>query len=72
VSREQELEELKGYLYERLLSAPPGAVAGIAAQYRLTLAELADLTGGEEESELDELAAKRKSRRSDASHLRST
>ncbi|MEV0151545.1 MULTISPECIES: hypothetical protein [unclassified Nonomuraea] len=68
-TRRETLEELRDLLLANLLHAPPSAVAGIAREYRATLAELAALGAGagaprEEGSAVDELARKRHERRS--------
>lgn len=70
-TRRETLEELRDLLLDRLLHAPPSAVAGIAREYRATLAELAAMGAGsgaprEEGSKVDELAAKRAQRRTEA------
>jgi hypothetical protein len=66
-TRRETLEELRDLLLDRLLHAPPSAVAGIAREYRATLAELTVLGAGtgrrEEGSKVDELAEKRAKRR---------
>lgn len=69
VKREQtykeELEELKDILYTRLLTSPPGAVAGIAKQYAEVLKELEELSPSQSEDEsLDELGRFRANRQS--------
>lgn len=68
-SRRERLEQLRDLLRAQLESAPPSAVAGIAREYRATLAELAAMGAGadaprEEGSKVDELAARREARRS--------
>lgn len=67
--RRAQLEDLRDLLRDQLEDAPPSAVAGIAREYRATLAELAALGPGadaprEEGSKVDELARKREARRS--------
>lgn len=66
--RRAQLEELRDILRAQLEDAPPSAVAGIAREYRATLADLAALGGAgdaprEEGSKVDELARKREARR---------
>lgn len=61
----EELEELKDILYGRLISSPPGAVAGIAKQYAETLKELEELSPSQDEDDsLDELGKYRANRQS--------
>ena len=68
-TRRDQLETLRDLLLENLRDAPPSAVAGIAREYRMTLAELASMGPGvnrpaEEGSKVDELSARREARRS--------
>jgi hypothetical protein len=68
-TRRAQLEDLRDILRAQLHDAPPSAVAGIAREYRMTLAELAAMGPAagaprEEGSKVDELAARRDSRRS--------
>lgn len=70
-SRRERLEHLRDLLLEQLQSAPPSAAAGIAREYRMTLAELASMGPGanaprEEGSKVDELEARREARRQSA------
>lgn len=68
-TRREQLEDLRDILRAQLRDAPPSAVAGIAREYRMTLAELASMGPGvgaprEEGSKVDELAQRREARRS--------
>jgi hypothetical protein len=68
-TRRERLEHLQDLLLTQLREAPPSAVAGIAREYRMTLAELASAGPGvgaprEEGSKVDELSARREARRS--------
>ena len=64
-SYKEELEELKDILYTRLISCPPGAVAGIAKEYAETMRKLEELSPSQNEDEtLDELSRYRASRQS--------
>lgn len=69
-TRREQLEDLRDILHAQLRDAPPSAVAGIAREYRMTLAELAVMGAGsgtrEEGSKVDELSARRDSRRQSA------
>jgi hypothetical protein len=70
-SRREQLEALRDILLAQLERAPASAVAGIAREYRMTLAELASMGPGagasrEEGSTVDELSARREARRQSA------
>lgn len=70
-TRREQLEDLRDILCAQLRDAPPSAVAGIAREYRMTLAELAVMGPAagaprEEGSKVDELSARRDSRRKSA------
>lgn len=69
-TRREQLEDLRDILHAQLQDAPPSAVAGIAREYRMTLAELASMGPGtsvrEEGSKVDELAQRRETRRQSA------
>lgn len=67
-TRRERLENLRDILLVQLRDAPPSAVAGIAREYRATLADLAAMGPAagaprEEGSKVDELSARRASRR---------
>lgn len=65
--RKEGLEELKEILYVRLISSPPGAVAGIAREYRTVIAELEELDPDKGVDEyLDELSRYRAHRQANA------
>ena len=59
------LETLLRLLASSLLEAAPSARAGLAREYRATLAELSSLTVAEADP-IDDLAAQRARRRADA------
>jgi hypothetical protein len=66
-TRREQLEDLRDILRAQLHDAPPSAVAGIAREYRMTLAELAVMGPAagaprEEGSKVDELSARREAR----------
>lgn len=56
--RLDKLRELENELHDAMLAAEPRAIAGIAKQYRETLAEIAELEGADDErDEIAELIA---------------
>lgn len=57
--RLSKLRELESELHDALLTAEPRAIAGIAKQYRETLAEIAELEGADDDGDaIAELIAK--------------
>jgi hypothetical protein len=71
-SHKEELEELKEILFSRLVSCPPGAVAGIAREYRQVVNELEELSPSKGEDEtLDELSRYRAQRQATAGNRES-
>lgn len=69
-TRRERLECLRDLLLENLHDAPPSAVAAIAREYRMTLADLGAMAPGvnqpaEEGSKVDELSARRARRRAE-------
>lgn len=60
------LKQLRYRLAEAIEEAPPSAIAPLAKQLCAVMAELESLAPKREASKLDDLAAKRAARRSDA------
>lgn len=57
--REARLKGARDQLAEAMAEATPATLPALAREYRMTLAELDSLSGGEENSVLDEIARRR-------------
>ena len=57
--REARLMAARDQLAEAMAEATPATLPALAREYRMTLAELDSLSGGEENSVLDEIARRR-------------
>jgi uncharacterized phage protein gp47/JayE len=67
VARLEDLTTLREQLQEWLVDAPVDRKAALVAQYRATLAEIAELTPKEAQGDgIDEIAARRSERRARA------
>jgi hypothetical protein len=68
MARKEDLDALRDQLQQWIIEAPVDRKAALVAQYRATLAEIAELTPKEEKGDgIDEIAARRRARRASTS-----
>jgi hypothetical protein len=68
MARKEDLDALRDQLQLWIVEAPVDRKAALVAQYRATLAEIAELTPKEEKGDgIDEIAARRRTRRASTS-----